>query len=107
LHAKTFAVDRSRIFVGSFNFDQRSARLNTEMGLVIDSPALAQQLAEAFDKTIPSVAYEVRIASDGSGLEWIERTDSGEVRYDTEPGTTWLKRSTVNMLSILPIEWLL
>jgi len=107
LHAKTFAVDRSRIFVGSFNFDQRSARLNTEMGLVIDSPALAQQLAEAFDKTIPSVAYEVRIASDGSSLEWIERTGSGEVTYDTEPGTTWLKRSTVNVLSILPIEWLL
>jgi putative cardiolipin synthase len=42
LHAKTFAVDRSRIFVGSFNFDQRSARLNTEMGLVIDSPTLAE-----------------------------------------------------------------
>jgi len=25
LHAKTLAVDRARIFVGSFNFDQRSA----------------------------------------------------------------------------------
>lgn len=34
LHAKTYAVDRARIFVGSFNFDQRSARLNTEMGLL-------------------------------------------------------------------------
>ncbi|HQR22283.1 MAG TPA: phospholipase D family protein [Burkholderiaceae bacterium] len=107
LHAKTFAVDRSRIFVGSFNFDQRSARLNTEMGLVIDSPALARELAEAFETAIPSAAYEVRIAPDGNGLEWIERTGSGEVRYDTEPDTTWLKRSTVNLLSILPIEWLL
>jgi putative cardiolipin synthase len=107
LHAKTFAVDRGRIFVGSFNFDPRSARLNTEMGLVIDSPTLARQLAEAFDTTIPSVAYEVRIASDGSSLEWIERTGSGEVRYATEPATTWVKRSTVNLLSILPIEWLL
>jgi putative cardiolipin synthase len=107
LHAKTFAVDHSRIFVGSFNFDQRSARLNTEMGLVIDSPTLARQLAGAFDTTIPSAAYEVRIAPDGSSLEWIERTASGEVRYETEPNTTWLKRSTVNLLSILPIEWLL
>ena len=53
LHAKTFAVDRSRIFVGSFNFDQRSARLNTEMGLVIDSPKFAQMLAERFDTTVP------------------------------------------------------
>ena len=53
LHAKTFAVDRSRIFVGSFNFDQRSALLNTEMGLVIDSPTLAQRLAETFDTLVP------------------------------------------------------
>jgi putative cardiolipin synthase len=49
LHAKTFAVDRSRIFVGSFNFDQRSALLNTEMGLVIESPVLVQRLAAFFD----------------------------------------------------------
>jgi putative cardiolipin synthase len=107
LHAKTFAVDRSRIFVGSFNFDQRSALLNTEMGLVIDSPKLAQQLAETFDRTIPRVAYEVRLLPDGRRLEWIERTTSGEVRHDTEPGTSWVKRTGVEMMSILPIEWLL
>ena len=107
LHAKTFAVDRSRIFVGSFNFDQRSALINTEMGLVIDSPRLAQQLAEAFDRTIPRIAYEVRLGSDGHSLEWIERTPSGELRHDTEPGTTWAKRTGVEMMSILPIEWLL
>ena len=38
LHAKTYAVDGERIFVGSFNFDQRSARLNTEMGVVHRQP---------------------------------------------------------------------
>ena len=38
LHAKTFAVDRQRVFVGSFNLDPRSARLNTEMGVVLESP---------------------------------------------------------------------
>ena len=43
LHAKTFQIDGNRMFVGSFNFDPRSAKLNTEMGLVIDSPAMAQQ----------------------------------------------------------------
>jgi putative cardiolipin synthase len=43
LHAKTFAVDGTRVFVGSFNFDPRSAKLNTEMGLVVESPALARQ----------------------------------------------------------------
>src|SRR4029434_10299223 len=40
LHAKLFSVDRSRVFIGSFNFDPRSVELNSEMGVVIDSPAL-------------------------------------------------------------------
>jgi putative cardiolipin synthase len=52
-------------------------------------------------------AYEVRLAPEGRGLEWIERTASGEKRYDTEPETTWLLRSKVEFMSILPIEWLL
>ena len=50
LHAKTYAVDGERIFVGSFNFDQRSARLNTELGVVLDSPLGAGDLAELFDR---------------------------------------------------------
>jgi putative cardiolipin synthase len=106
LHAKTFAVDRRHTFVGSFNFDQRSALLNTEMGLLIDSPALGGQLAEAFDRGAPRAAYEVRLGADG-GLEWIERTPAGETRHDTEPGTGPLRRTWIRFLSVLPIEWLL
>jgi putative cardiolipin synthase len=107
LHAKTFAVDRSHGFVGSFNFDPRSELLNTEMGLVIDSPTLAERLVRTFDTVVPLAAYEVRLGSNGRSLQWIERTTSGEVRYDIEPGTTWFLRSRVDMLKILPIEWLL
>jgi putative cardiolipin synthase len=108
LHAKTYAVDRARIFVGSFNFDPRSARLNTELGIVIDSPVLAGRLASTFDTIVPQVAYEVRLAPEGGGLQWIERTASGEEkRYDSEPETGTLKRWGVKFLSILPIEWLL
>jgi putative cardiolipin synthase len=102
LHAKTFALDRNRIFVGSFNFDPRSARLNTEMGVVIESPALATRLSEALDRDMANVAYEVRLSSDGS-LEWVER----DVRHTSEPGTSVLKRLWLGLLSILPIEWLL
>src|SRR5262249_22002077 len=46
LHAKTFAIDESRAFVGSFNFDQRSTHLNTEMGLVIESATLARAISD-------------------------------------------------------------
>jgi putative cardiolipin synthase len=107
LHAKTFAVDRARVFVGSFNFDLRSALLNTEMGLVIDSPTLARRLAEFFDTAVPMASYEVRLASDGNSLEWIERSASGETRHDTDPGSSWFRRFAVKVLSTLPIDWLL
>ncbi len=107
LHAKTFAVDGERLFVGSFNFDPRSLLLNTEMGVVLDSPRLARALSEAFDTTIPAGAYEVRLGEDGASLVWIERGADGPRTHATEPGTTWLQRSGVSVLAILPIEWLL
>lgn len=107
LHAKTFAVDGSRIFVGSYNLDQRSLLLNTEMGVIIASPRLAGWLGEQFDSVIPQVAYEVKLGADGRSLEWIERTAQGEVRYGTEPGTSWFQRMGVDLMSVLPIEWLL
>jgi len=99
--------DLLRAGVGSFNFDQRSAYLNTEMGLVIDSPALAQRLSTTLDRDLGKTAYEVRIATDGRCPQWIERTSSGEVVFDVEPGTSASKRSGIQFLEILPIEWLL
>jgi putative cardiolipin synthase len=107
LHAKTFAVDGNLIFVGSFNFDQRSARLNTEMGVVIDSPALARKLAATFDTAVPYAAYEVRAAATDCMLEWIERTPAGEIRHAEEPSTTASQRAWIEFLGVLPIEWLL
>jgi len=107
LHAKTFAVDGERIFVGSFNFDPRSALLNTEMGLVIDSPVLSRGLGVIFDKDVPLAAYEVRLAPDGKNLQWIERDATNENVHDTEPETSVMRRLGVGVLSWLPIDWLL
>jgi putative cardiolipin synthase len=108
LHAKTYAVDGERIFVGSFNFDQRSARLNTEMGVVIDSPQGAAEVGEVFEQNAPELAYRVQLAPDGETLIWTERDASGqEVRYDVDPQTDWLKRFGLGLLSGLPIDWLL
>jgi putative cardiolipin synthase len=77
------------------------------MGLVIASPTLARGLALVFDADVPRAAYEVRLAADGRSLEWIERTPTGEQRFDAEPGTSVLRRLGVEALSIFPIEWLL
>ena len=106
LHAKTFAVDRQRIFVGSFNLDPRSLDLNTEMGLVIESPALASALDTRLSEAMPEHAYEVRLGPDGK-LVWIEQTGQGVVEYKDEPGAGFWTRAGVRILSWLSIDWLL
>jgi putative cardiolipin synthase len=102
LHAKTFSVDGSRVFIGSFNFDPRSARLNTEMGFVIESPSLAARIDEAFDTVIPRRSYLVQLTP-GGDLTWT----NGATRLDREPGTTRMRSFIVWLASRLPIEWML
>lgn len=106
LHAKTFAVDHKRVFVGSFNFDPRSTHLNTEMGFVIESPNLALQIEQYFDNEIIKASYEVRLSEAGN-VYWLEHRSGNLIRYDSEPETGLLKRAVVWFLSLLPIEWLL
>lgn len=107
LHAKTFVIDGERAFIGSFNFDPRSAHLNTELGFVIASRELAQTMSALLDATAPLIAYQLRLSDEGN-LIWIERrADGSEVYHDGEPGTTFWGRTTVAFFSILPIDWLL
>lgn len=107
LHAKTFVTDRRLLFVGSFNLDPRSERLNTEMGVVIDSPVMAEEIASLMDDVVPQRAYEVRLQPDGHKLEWVERSSQGERVWREEPGSTTWNRLLINVLQVLPIEWLL
>jgi putative cardiolipin synthase len=105
LHAKTFSVDRQRLFIGSFNFDQRSVRLNTEMGFVIDSAEMATASADEFVQGVLANAYEVRMR--GHRLEWIERNEGAEIVHRREPGSTFWQRLFVWIVGKLPIDWLL
>ncbi len=107
LHGKTLQIDRRRVWVGSFNLDQRSANLNTEMGLMIEDPRLADALSNWVDRAPQDVAYEVILDAKGGGLEWIERTAQGEIRYHHDPKTGFLKRLMVKIIGWLPIEWML
>jgi putative cardiolipin synthase len=68
---------------------------------------LAGRLATAFDETVPANAYEVRVQAEGGCVAWFERTGQGEIRHDTEPGTTWLKRLWLGFVGLLPIDWML
>ncbi|MCS4506051.1 phospholipase D-like domain-containing protein [Arhodomonas aquaeolei] len=105
LHAKTFSVDGERVFVGSFNFDARSANLNTESGFLIDSPELARRIDEAFDTTVAETAYEVRL--NGGALQWVEHDGGTPAVYRREPNTGFARWLVLRLLSCLPIEALL
>jgi putative cardiolipin synthase len=109
LHAKLFVFDRQRLFIGSMNFDQRSMHLNTEIGLIIDSPVLAQQIAARFEAMAQPVnSYLLALRPNGTGrtpgLVWRTQEDGKAVEYDTEPARSAWQRTKVNILSLLPMD---
>ncbi len=109
LHAKLFVFDREQLYIGSMNFDQRSKRLNTEVGVIIDSAELAQQTVLRFDAmTQPQNAYRVTLRAAGQGarprLLWSTEEQGAEVEYTREPARGWWQRVMVWFYSLLPIE---
>ena len=107
LHAKTFAIDEQRIFIGSFNFDPRSAMLNCEMGFLIDSPAMARQISANFDGPLDKVSYRPVLSADDR-MTWLETDGDGKVRiWQQEPGATLFQQVALAVAGILPIEWML
>ena len=109
IHAKLFVFDRQKLFIGSMNFDQRSMHLNTEIGLIIDSPELAQQIAARFESmTSPPNSYALTLLPRDGGsaprLVWRTEEDGKAVEYDTEPARSDLQRFKANLLSLLPLD---
>jgi putative cardiolipin synthase len=107
LHAKLFVFDREKLFIGSMNFDERSKHLNTEIGVIIDSPELAQQTAMRFENMVqPANAYALawRTLSTGSPqLVWDSLENGNAVEYKREPARSEWQRLEQSMLSWLPI----
>jgi len=106
LHAKTLSIDDQKVFVGSFNFDPRSARLNTELGFVIDSPELSRDITRTFMDQVPQTSYQVHL-DDNNELYWTRHDNGQTMRFDTEPEASLWRRIWVGVLSAFPIEWML
>lgn len=104
LHAKTFAIDRTSLFVGSLNLDPRSFTENTEIGMLIYSEDVAQALGVWFDTRLESVAYTLLWDEKENGIRWLDKTDDGVTTYNYDPGTSWWLRRWVDFLSLFPIE---
>lgn len=107
LHAKTFAVDHRRVFIGSFNFDPRSVELNCEMGFLIESPGMAAQVSGVFDSAIPLISYQPVLTPEAK-MVWVESLPEGRNEiYQEEPGATWFQQIVIAVIGVLPVEWLL
>ena len=92
LHVKAVVVDRKRVFVGSMNLDPRSEELNSEMGVVIDSEAFAQQMAGILEQDIqPANAWHVTLNERGN-LRW---TADGEPLTRQPARSTWQRTQDV------------
>lgn len=107
LHAKSLSIDGHRAFVGSLNFDPRSKRLNTEMGLLVDSPALANRISGWLDTNLPMLAYKIGQDPAGRTIWTARAADGTETVYHTEPLTTRPLRIVIAIVGLLPIQWLL
>ncbi|QYX56639.1 phospholipase D family protein [Roseovarius sp. SCSIO 43702] len=107
LHAKTFVMDEREVFIGSFNFDPRSARLNCEMGFLIDSPEIAATVTQSFESLLPRITYQPRLTPENN-MVWIEeREDGKDIIYQREPGANLFQQIAFAIIQRLPIEWLL
>ena len=105
LHAKMALVDRRTVYIGSLNLDGRSANINTEIGVRLESAEIASMLFRAFRVEEAAGVYRVRLAADGRTLVWSVLNGSGqEETLEDEPDASWWRRLRVRLLSIFVPE---
>jgi cardiolipin synthase C len=106
-HAKAAVVDRKVVFIGSLNFDPRSHKHNTELGMFIRSPQLAEQLMKLADVVKAEAAYRLRLSPDRRQIEWHLKTPQGEQVLSQEPDTGFWQRTLLRLIAPLVPEALL
>jgi putative cardiolipin synthase len=107
LHAKSFVFDRRQVFIGSLNLDPRALLHNTEIGVVIDQPDIAEGMGAWFDQSIEKVAFRLELVKNDNGTEsirWDGMVDEMPKTFKVDPYTGFWKRLGIGIMSILPIE---
>ena len=103
LHAKMMALDDKQVFIGSFNFDPRSANLNTEIGVILNSKNLANAVHRTMDGNLEKYAYKL-VLDPNQKINWLHQTPEGTKTLTEEPKMKWWQRAGIKMISWLPIE---
>ena len=104
LHSKAAVFDRRSVFIGTLNLDPRSIVLNTEMGLLVHSETLAEQVAKAFERDM-AIDNSWRISvNDKNKIRWTMETDGRSVTSKNEPEASLYRKMLSWIAAILPIE---
>lgn len=106
-HSKLIVIDRHLTFVGSMNLDFRSSRLNTELGMLIESPELAEDVLRLKDLVKSVGSFQLRLAPESNKVQWVGSEDDKETVYEDEPGVGIGTRLEVWLLSPFISESLL
>jgi putative cardiolipin synthase len=107
LHAKSFVFDRKQVFIGSLNLDPRAMLHNTEIGVVLKVPEIAEEMAKWFEENIEQLAFRLELKKDENGYEqliWHGLEKGEQVVYTHEPYTGFWRRFGIGFMSIWPIE---
>lgn len=100
LHAKAMVIDGARVFIGSLNLDPRSWRLNSEMGVLVDSAGLAADLRAAIERDMqPENAWHVSLDDDGDVI-W----SAGDEVLHRQPARHFWQRVEDVFFMLLPKE---
>jgi putative cardiolipin synthase len=101
LHTKASVVDRSSVYIGSFNLDPRARDFNTEMGVLIASPELAVELAQLAEELMqPQNSWQVKLNDDGK-LIW----QSGEDIRTRQPAQNFWQRVQNLFFKLFPSKF--
>lgn len=103
LHTKAFTVDDKCGFIGSFNFDPRSASLNTEMGVLFEDPELVAEVRRCF-RLDASSHTSYRPFLQDKKLRWEGNVDGKLQQFAREPEAGLFRRSLATVIRYLPIE---
>lgn len=98
LHTKMAVVDREIVYIGSLNLDPRSIRINTEMGMIVTSRGLAEEVAAIAERDMePSNSWRVQLDDDGK-LFW----ESSEGIVKRQPAQSCWQRIQMWFFGIVP-----
>jgi putative cardiolipin synthase len=103
LHAKTLVVDGRLAWVGSFNLDPRSSRLNTEMAVLLESESLARDLASRMERDLePDRSWRVMMHKGTRELRWIGEKNGQPIEHRHEPDASWFLRAWIRLARQFP-----